>query len=183
MPITTSRLCIYILLIAVIIVLLYIKNKQEDKNIEHFTVSAFNIKVTSGQSAELVINKNNLLVNIFNTLKNDAFYLALIKIDGLPRIIDSYATGVNDIEDKRFQQDLLIYFNKAKLLSDKYIILFTKGSAYTKLSNDTKNFIKTNLGANRIFDVNATMPYILIYDSLDQNVRVEQTDVIGNNYL
>jgi hypothetical protein len=164
---------------------MYIKRKQESE-MEHlqedFIDTAVKVKVTAGSSVGLVVNNNDLFANVRDANKRDnAMYLALIKIDGLPRIIDSYATGSDNKEDLRFQDDLQIYFDKAKLLSDKYIMVFSKGNAYDKLSVESKNFIKNNLGANKIFDINGAVPYLLIYDPIDNNVRVEQTGISGES--
>ena len=228
MPLTISRVCIYISLIALIITLMYVKRKQESE-MEHlqedFVDTAVKVKVTAGSTVGLIVNNNDLLANVRAASKKDnAMYLALIKIDGFPRIIDSYATGDSTIqnadncqgwdctvegqkcipptkgsndkkyvcvnkkwvegessEDLRFQDDLQIYFDKAKLLSDKYLMVFSKGSAYTNLSLESKNFIKNNLGANKIFDINAAVPYLLIYDPIDNNVRVEQVGKTGES--
>ena len=164
---------------------MYVKNKQESE-MEHlqenFVDTAVKVKVTVGLTVGLIVNNNDLLANVRAANKKDnAMYLALIKIDGLPRIIDSYATGSDVKEDLRFQDDLQIYFNKAKLLSDKYLMVFSKGAAYSNLSLESKNFIKNNLGANKIFDINAAVPYLLIYDPIDNNVRVEQTGTSGES--
>ena len=185
MPLTISRVCIYISLIALIITLMYVKRKQESE-MEHlqedFIDTAVKVKVTVGSTVGLIVNNTDLLANVRAASKKDnAMYLALIKIDGLPRIIDSYATGSDVKEDLRFQDDLQIYFDKAKLLSDKYLMVFSKGAAYTNLSIDSKNFIKNNLGANKIFDINAAVPYLLIYDPIDNNVRVEQVGISGES--
>jgi DNA repair exonuclease SbcCD ATPase subunit len=207
---------------------MYVKNKQESE-MEHlqedFVDTAVKVKVTAGSTVGLIVNNNDLLANVRAASKKDnAMYLALIKIDGFPRIIDSYATGDSTIqnadncqgwdctvegqkcipptkgsndknyvcvnkkwvegessEDLRFQDDLQIYFDKAKLLSDKYLMIFSKGSAYSNLSLASKNFIKNNLGANQIFDINAAVPYLLIYDPIDNNVRVEQVGKTGES--
>lgn len=179
---------------------MYIKNKQESE-MEHlqasvgesvtyslhngqedFVDTAVKVKVTAGATVGLIVNNTDLLANVRAASKKDnAMYLALIKINGLPRIIDSYATGSDDKEDLRFQDDLKIYFDKATLLSDKYLMVFSKGSAYTNLSINSKNFIKNNLGANKIFDINAAVPYLLIYDPIDNNVRVEKVGNTGES--
>jgi hypothetical protein len=182
MSVTTSRLLIYIALIALIFTLIYVKNKNMNSKTEYFTDTAFKVKVVSGSNISIVANGFDLLTNVLvENKKDNAMYLALIKVDGTPRIIDSYATGTDEKEDVRFLQDLKLYYDKAKLLSDKYIMLISKGTPYAKLSNNTKNFIKNNLKADKIIDIGSGSPYILIYDPVDDNVRVEMTGGNGES--
>lgn len=176
MPVSLQKLMIYVSLIVLIGTLVYIKHQNETEQKEKFTDSAFKVKVVSGSSVSLFANGNDLLANVPEAdKKNNAMYLALIKVDGAPRIINSYG----EKDQVSFLQDLKVYFDKAKLLSDKYIMLFSKGSPYSGMSSDVKSFIKNNLKAEKLFDVNSAQPYILIYDPVDENVRAELTGSNG----
>lgn len=71
MPLTTSRVCIYIALIVLIIALMYIKGKNDlleeglQENFDStFVDTAVNIKITSGPNVGLVVNNNDLLAGI-----------------------------------------------------------------------------------------------------------------------
>ena len=192
---TTSRVWIYIALIVLILALMYIKNKndllEEEGQSEHFystfVDTAVNIKVTSGPNVGLIVNNTDLLAPLSSAdKKENAIYLAYLKIDGTPRIVTSYATGSSMVDDDNLYTDLQNEFDPlkgAEMLSDKYIVLFSKGAAFDKLSVTTKNFIKENMKSDKIFDINAATSYIFIYDPLDNNVRVEQAGVSGETII
>ena len=53
MSVTTSRLLIYIALIALIFTLIYVKNKNMKSQTEYFTDTAFKVKVVSGNNISI----------------------------------------------------------------------------------------------------------------------------------
>ncbi len=188
-----ERLCIYISLILLIILLIILKRRLEvssrvgrltitDILEEKFTNSSFQVELTSGPNIVVRINNNDILAPLPNTIKKDnAMYILIVKVDGTPRIIESYQTGSNKESSNTLLLDLQRYFDKSKLLDDKYLFVLTKNTSATYLDDNVKNFFRTNLKATKINDIINRKPYLLIYDLIDNNVRTEQLGSDGGS--
>lgn len=188
-----ERICIYISLLLLIVVLIILKNRLQvssrvgeltvsDIIEEKFTDSSFLADITAGTSVSIRINEVDILAQIPNEKKKDnAIYLAIIKVNGAVRIINSYDTGSKPDSTKLLFNDLELYLGKSKLLDDKYVFILSRNSAANYVGEDVKNFLRTRLKATKINDVKNTRPYLFIYDLLDNNVRTEQLGAEGTS--
>ncbi len=188
-----ERICIYISLLFLIILLIFLKNRMEVSNRvgkltltdiveEKFTNSSFLAELTSGPNVGVRINNLDILAQIQASNKKDnAIYILIIKVDGTPRIINSYSTGTKQEESQALFLDLERYFDKSKLLDDKYLFVLSRNTSGTYLGDNVKNFLRTKLKAGKINDLTNKRPYLFIYDLIDNNVRTEQLGTDGGS--
>jgi hypothetical protein len=167
------KLVIYVSLVFLIVVLIFCKHKQNTAQKENFSSMNTAVEVEIKAGPTILMKANGVDLLNYTSKINDALYLALLKEDGTPRIIKPYATGNNSKESNELYMDLQNYFDKAKLLTDKYLLLVSQGTAAVKVSDSLKNYLKTTLNANKIMDFTNSKPYILAIDLINNSNRIE----------
>ncbi len=183
-----EKMCIYISLLFLIIVLLVLKRRLEvesrigdaqyfikDLVEEKFTNSSFLAEIVAGQQPVFKINSMDILSTIpANRRKNNAMYLAIVKVDGKIRIVDSYSTGTSKEETSRLMNDIQKYVYGSKLLDDKYLIMFSYLAPGTYIDDTIKKYMRENFKATKFSSIMNITRYIFIYDLIDKNVRFEE---------